>query len=426
MRRTSRVPQRVGRGGADLWMARRTCGQFTDAALRRARRVVAEPIASATTAGALRGDRGPCDDASRERSHGVRCAPQRTEVGMAARHGEAPTLESVAARAGVSRATAGRVLAGSPRVSEHARDAVLRAAAELSYVTNRAARSLMTRRSDSIAFVVAEPEERFFADPFFSLVLRGVHAAVAAHDVQLVFAVLTDDAERERFERFARGGHVDGVAFVSLHGDGPAARGELAGRRRAGDAAGPAVRHGARRTGARRVRRRRQPRRRPRGDPPARRGGPHPDRHRHRAARHGRRRRPLRRLPLRARRARPGAGRPSPTPTSPSSAAAGRCATLLDAAPDARRRLRRQRPHGAGCAAGARRAGPAGARRRRAGRVRRHPAGRRGRSPADDRAPAAWPRWAGRWPRRCWRWSTTAPPRPPLVLPTEIVRRVSA
>jgi DNA-binding LacI/PurR family transcriptional regulator len=134
---------------------------------------------------------------------------------------DAPTLESVAALAGVSRATAGRVLAGSPRVSEHARDVVLAAAQELSYVTNRAARSLMTRRSDSIAFVVAEQEERFFADPFFSLVLRGVHAAVAAHDVQIVFAVLSTAAERERFERFARGGHVDGVAFVSLRGADP-------------------------------------------------------------------------------------------------------------------------------------------------------------------------------------------------------------
>jgi DNA-binding LacI/PurR family transcriptional regulator len=134
---------------------------------------------------------------------------------------DAPTLESVAARAGVSRATAGRVLAGSARVSDHARDAVLRAAQELSYVTNRAARSLMTRRSDSIAFVVAEQEERFFADPFFALVLRGVHAAVAAHDVQVVFAALATGAERERFERFARGGHVDGVVFVSLHGADP-------------------------------------------------------------------------------------------------------------------------------------------------------------------------------------------------------------
>jgi DNA-binding LacI/PurR family transcriptional regulator len=79
----------------------------------------------------------------------------------------------------------------------------------------------MTRRSDSIAFVVAEQEERFFADPFFSLVLRGVHTAVAAHDVQVVFAVLATTAERERFERFARAGHVDGVAFVSLHGADP-------------------------------------------------------------------------------------------------------------------------------------------------------------------------------------------------------------
>jgi DNA-binding LacI/PurR family transcriptional regulator len=75
----------------------------------------------------------------------------------------------------VSRATAGRVLAGSTTVGEQAREAVLQAAADLSYVTNRAARSLMTRRSDSIAFVVAEPEERFFGDPHFALVLRGAH-----------------------------------------------------------------------------------------------------------------------------------------------------------------------------------------------------------------------------------------------------------
>jgi DNA-binding LacI/PurR family transcriptional regulator len=136
----------------------------------------------------------------------------------------APTLESVAALAGVSRATAGRVLAGSTSVGEQAREAVLRAAAELSYVTNRAARSLMTRRSDSIAFVVGESEERFFADPHFALVLRGAHAALAAHDVQLVFSVLSSDADRERFERFARGGHIDGAILVSLHGDDPLPR----------------------------------------------------------------------------------------------------------------------------------------------------------------------------------------------------------
>ena len=76
---------------------------------------------------------------------------------MTARHGEAPTLESVAARAGVSRATAGRVLAGSPRVSDHARDAVLRAAAEL------------CRRDPAARVTVFTTIERFFDEPDGSL-----------------------------------------------------------------------------------------------------------------------------------------------------------------------------------------------------------------------------------------------------------------
>ncbi len=136
----------------------------------------------------------------------------------------APTLESVAALAGVSRATAGRVLAGSPRVSETATRAVLTAAQELGYVTNRAARSLVTRRSDSIAFVVAEDESRVFADPFFPAVLRGAHQAISHAGRQLVFVALSTGADRERFARFAAGGHVDGAVFVSLHGDDPLPR----------------------------------------------------------------------------------------------------------------------------------------------------------------------------------------------------------
>ncbi|HEX8497688.1 MAG TPA: LacI family DNA-binding transcriptional regulator [Actinomycetales bacterium] len=140
---------------------------------------------------------------------------------MSRTQSSAPTLESVAERAGVSRATAGRVLAGSPRVSEQARAAVLAAADELSYVTNQAARSLVTRRSDSVAFVVVEPEERFFGDPFFALVLRGVHSALAKGRTQVLFVILADQQDRDRFERFARGGHLDGAIFVSLHGPDP-------------------------------------------------------------------------------------------------------------------------------------------------------------------------------------------------------------
>ena len=133
--------------------------------------------------------------------------------------GARPTLESVAARAGVSRATASRVLRGSSNVSASARDAVLRAADEMSYTVNRAARALVTRRTDSIAFLVAENEERMFGDPYFLGVLRGAQAEAAAGGMQLVFAIASTEAETRQFVHFVSGRHVDGVLLVSLHGD---------------------------------------------------------------------------------------------------------------------------------------------------------------------------------------------------------------
>ncbi|GAB2690009.1 LacI family DNA-binding transcriptional regulator [Thalassiella azotivora] len=134
---------------------------------------------------------------------------------------QAPTLESVAALAGVSRSTASRVLAGSARVSEHAKQAVQAAAAELSYAPNQAARALVTRRSDALAFVVSESGERFFADPFFANVLRGAQAAAAERRRQLVFVIVATDDDRARFVEYAAGGHLDGAMFLSLHGDDP-------------------------------------------------------------------------------------------------------------------------------------------------------------------------------------------------------------
>jgi DNA-binding LacI/PurR family transcriptional regulator len=130
----------------------------------------------------------------------------------------APTLEEVAARAGVSRATASRVLRGDAKVSERARGAVLAAADAISYVPNLAARSLVTGRSDSIAFLVEETEERMFADPFFLGMLRSAQEAVAGAGLQLVFTVMNRPEDQQRFLAYAAGGHVDGVLLLSLHG----------------------------------------------------------------------------------------------------------------------------------------------------------------------------------------------------------------
>jgi DNA-binding LacI/PurR family transcriptional regulator len=68
-----------------------------------------------------------------------------------------PTLDQVAARAGVGRGTVSRVINGSPQVSPEARAAVERAIAELGYVPNRAARALVTRRTDVVGVAPLTP-----------------------------------------------------------------------------------------------------------------------------------------------------------------------------------------------------------------------------------------------------------------------------
>jgi DNA-binding LacI/PurR family transcriptional regulator len=129
-----------------------------------------------------------------------------------------PTLEEVAARAGVSRSTASRAINGGLRVSPEALAAVERAVAELGYSPNRAARSLVTRRTDSIALVVPEPDERVLSDPFFAGTLSGVSASLAGSEIQMVL-VIVRPGDTERAVRYLRNGHVDGAIVVSHHRD---------------------------------------------------------------------------------------------------------------------------------------------------------------------------------------------------------------
>ncbi|MFK4068407.1 LacI family DNA-binding transcriptional regulator [Streptomyces sp. NPDC029674] len=132
-----------------------------------------------------------------------------------------PTLEAVAARAGVSRATVSRVVNGDPGVREALAEKVRHAVDELGYVPNRAARSLVTRRHDAVAVVIAEPETRVFADPFFALQLRGISKELTANDNQLVLLLTEGRDDHERVGRYLAGGHVDGALVFSLHLDDP-------------------------------------------------------------------------------------------------------------------------------------------------------------------------------------------------------------
>ncbi|WP_166352013.1 substrate-binding domain-containing protein [Phytoactinopolyspora limicola] len=132
-----------------------------------------------------------------------------------------PTLDEVAARAGVGRGTVSRVINGSTQVSDQARQAVEQAVAELGYVPNLAARSLVTQRTEAVALVVSESEERVFGEPFFAGIVRGISSALVDTGLQLWLAMAQTPAERTRVEHHLTAQHVDGVMLLSLHDADP-------------------------------------------------------------------------------------------------------------------------------------------------------------------------------------------------------------
>jgi DNA-binding LacI/PurR family transcriptional regulator len=132
-----------------------------------------------------------------------------------------PTLEVVAELAGVSRATVSRVVNGSSKVSPEVHAAVTKAISELGYVPNRAARTLVTRRTDTVVLIMHEGTETVFEDPFFANVLRGVNAGLTTTELQLVLLHARGEQQRERALRYVCNGHVDGALLISMHGDDP-------------------------------------------------------------------------------------------------------------------------------------------------------------------------------------------------------------
>lgn len=129
-----------------------------------------------------------------------------------------PTLEMVAALAGVSRGTASRVLSGATNVSPAAVAAVQKAAAELKYRPNLSARSLVTGRTGLVGLVVNESNDHLFSDPYFAEVARGAHDALSDADVAMVLTLAGDARERDRLIELAAL-RLDGLLVIHGHSD---------------------------------------------------------------------------------------------------------------------------------------------------------------------------------------------------------------
>jgi DNA-binding LacI/PurR family transcriptional regulator len=132
-----------------------------------------------------------------------------------------PTLEDVAAYAGVSRSTASRALNDDAYVSMRAREKVQSAARELGYSPNQAARSLVTRRTGAVAVVLSEPEANVLDDPYFASVMHAAFRELSAVGVQMLLMFVDTRDDVPRTIKFLEGGHADGALVFAPHKGDP-------------------------------------------------------------------------------------------------------------------------------------------------------------------------------------------------------------
>ncbi|KZM34638.1 MULTISPECIES: LacI family DNA-binding transcriptional regulator [Oerskovia] len=141
-----------------------------------------------------------------------------------------PTLEDVARVAGVSRATVSRVINQKRQVAPDLKAVVEKAIVETGYVPNRAARSLVTGRTGTVAVVISgvDPEiegnqmtGQVFADPFFGRIVAAFVRALRPHDLHPVLMLAETDDARAQVMTYLRQGNADGALLVAAQADDP-------------------------------------------------------------------------------------------------------------------------------------------------------------------------------------------------------------
>lgn len=126
----------------------------------------------------------------------------------------AATIKDVARHARVSVASVSRALNGKGVITPSTRNRILRAAEKLHYVPHAAARTLSTRRTQTIGVVLPD----IFGE-FFSELIRGIDQAARRHGLHLLVTGSHGDAAEADAAVRAMAGRVDGLLMMSPYLD---------------------------------------------------------------------------------------------------------------------------------------------------------------------------------------------------------------
>lgn len=123
------------------------------------------------------------------------------------------TMESLAARLGISAASVSYALNGQPGVSDETRARVLELARELDFHPSSSARALSRSRSDSIGIILRRSPDLLGSEPYYMKLLSGIEAVLSEAGQSLLFRMDGSPAalDASLYLRWSKERRVDGI-----------------------------------------------------------------------------------------------------------------------------------------------------------------------------------------------------------------------
>ena len=121
-----------------------------------------------------------------------------------------PTIHDVARLAGVAPITVSRVINNSGYISQDTRERVEAAIIELGYVPNIIARSLRSKRTNTLALVLTD-----ITNPFFTVIARGVEDIASDAGFTVIYCNTDESVDEEaKYLQLLLQKQVDGILLV--------------------------------------------------------------------------------------------------------------------------------------------------------------------------------------------------------------------
>lgn len=123
------------------------------------------------------------------------------------------TLEDVARKAKVSRATVSRVVRQVPGVDPEIVSKVNEAIVQTGYRTNLAARALAGGKTQNIGIIFRENFADLFMNGYWGQILEGIHSVLRNSELQMTILINHGEYARD-LPQYLLGNHVDGAIFL--------------------------------------------------------------------------------------------------------------------------------------------------------------------------------------------------------------------